>query len=402
MNERGIFELLYQSKIVKSCGFENFGSMYGAYACYSTQNALQRTANAVSRDNPVDAMAKASIEAYERYCCEQSRFDVVAAADDFNNRESKLYGQAWVNPNEYVPFTRTQARLSRLMPFSEQDLICWCKGYSLSEKINDDKSMQTIYVPQDMVYYNEGKAFYRANSSGVAAHACKDSAIENAIAELIERDAIMRAHLSRKYAMSIPEKLLPGNIYVQKKRLEVSDYTHKTIHMICLPGFIPTALVVITSYLYPYIATGAAASFVSFEKALEKALEEAEYNYYCYSKNETKYAILPKRLVFTPEDHGFYYAKNKHADISWLWSKGELDSLPAITKTISDAASELDIIIVSLAKPLSGNTIPLHVVRALSRQLIPISFGYGMIHYSHPSIGFNISAEAKKELHFFA
>ena len=155
---------------------------------------------------------------------------------------------------------------------------------------------------------------------------------------------------------------------------------------------------------YPFVTFGAAASFMSFEDAIRKALEEAEQNYNSFAEDEKNHMYLPRKAVISPLDHGIYYAGllSRRSNLSWLWSGDELEKLPEISKTLADAAGDLELTSVILSERNNDTkNIPLWVVRVFSPKLVPISYGNNVLHYDHPSIDFDVYDGAIKEPHFF-
>jgi hypothetical protein len=77
---------------------------------------------------------------------------------------------------------------------------------------------------------------------------------------------------------------------------------------------------------------------------------------------------------------------------------GETSSvLPVATTTLPELKAELDIVTVDVSEEHSS----LRVVKVLSTEMIPISFGHGTGHYSHHSL---TSAKSGLEAipHYFA
>ncbi len=403
---KNYLDVLVEKGIVDACGFKRYESLYGAYATYNIGASCQ-TVTATSRKDPLEAIIKVMSKAYERYCCEQYSHSATMPAKTFSDPLSHFFGQEWVDPREYVPFTKKQRRISGLEKFSDDEPICWIQGRHLH--MNEDHKIiaaGNVYVPRDMVYRGKNKTFYHATSSGVAAGVSKEDAIIRATAELIERDAIIRTYLKRESPNVVPEVLLPIDVCAEKRRLENSGWTKKKIYTLCLPGYIPTALTVITNSMYPFAVFGAAASFISFRDAIRKSFDEAEYNHWDFAEHEDEgHIYLPRRAVVDPYDHGVFYAGllSRCLNLSWLWSGEELTDIPEVC-SFADAIRDLDLISVVLSKRSNlTKDIPLWVIRILSPKLIPISYGNGMIHYTHPSIDFDIFEESKsvKEPHFF-
>ncbi len=410
MNEKkgkNFLDVLVEKGIVNSCGFQRYETLFGAYATYDAGYG-QQIVKATSRRDQLEAIMRVMMKAYERWCIERRLYQdsLLVKAEDFSNPDSHRFGCTWIDPRSYVPLNKKQRRIMGVGEFTEDLPIRWVQGRRI--RVNAEQKIvaaEKVYVPKDMVYcdYDED-SIYHATSSGTAAGVSREDAIIRALSELIERDAIIRTYLQHECPEVIPEHLLPRDVCAEKRRIEARDWAKKEVHVIVLNGYIPTALVAISNGWYPFVTFGAAASFISFEDAVRKALEEAELNYYDFAGNEEEHMYLPKKAVISPHDHGIYYAGllNRRSNISWLWSGDELDSIPAIDKTLSDAARDLDLTSIIISERSNETKdIPLWVVRLFSPKLIPISYGNKLIHYEHPSINFDVDLTAIKEPHFF-
>ena len=168
----------------------------------------------------------------------------------------------------------------------------------------------------------------------------------------------------------------------------------------------------------PAFMSGAAASLVSFEDALQKAFMEAE------AFTETIIRRPFKRRIKVEDvrrvlHHAQLYSFSEHAaTLTWLFA-GERASTPPQPQTnIGRLLAKLDPVVISLAPPRQSiNTIvetlspaarsliadpPLWVVRVLSEHLIPIHFGYGTGHYTHPTLNGRVAPDSIWRPQYFA
>lgn len=169
------------------------------------------------------------------------------------------------------------------------------------------------------------------NSSGIAAHFSLREAQKAALAELIERDAIMRLWNSKISPNHVARSTWSVNVV---RRANYWESKGRKVSVLNLPSkYAPVVLVTITSNEYPYFVCGAASSsngmvgecknsIAVFQSMIEKALMEAEVSL-CYFLNNPEPGRAPRpEDVCTPEDHGKFYRKNRNAveKLAWLTS----------------------------------------------------------------------------------
>ena len=260
--------------------------------------------------------------------------------------------------------------------------------YSMDKGILLPKK-EMVYVPTDLVYYGHQSTknrIYIGNSSRVAAHFEYKRARENALAELIERDAIMRNWFLHESPLKLSPDLFPLHV---KRRAEYRMKQGRILYVLDLPSrYDNVILVAIVSGNYPGFVCGAAATFQNIERDFDdivnKALQEAEYCLYtCLTWPD--YTEIKAEEVKTPKDHGkFYHNPSNAKTLDWLWS-GQMCKtlLPYNSFEFTDIARMLEIIEVRL----SNDNAPINVIRLLSPKLVPISFGLYNIHYRHREIG---------------
>ena len=142
-----------------------------------------------------EAVVKALAEGFERYALEQNNSEV--------NESAEKLGDPFLDPRNFVPLSPTQLKkLKEIQPFDPKMKIGWVSGMRV---VGGEK----VWVPTDLVYYAAAKASlragicYRASSSGVAAHFDAQVAVDSAIYELIERDALSVKWYSKRRVYSI-------------------------------------------------------------------------------------------------------------------------------------------------------------------------------------------------------
>lgn len=371
-----------KNKIVKSFGVNNLdcsiASFYGAWAKYGVGGKRIAGATGVSYN---EAVTKAIIEAYERYCSSLVRIDYIGTPNNLG---------LFYTPSELAPLSSYQRKKFNLTQYYENTVIEWTKDMT-----------GKYYIPTDFVYYGHDKSnkLFLSDSSGIAAYTDYVGAKKRALAELIERDAVMMSW----YKQESPKHVNPKYYSVHlKNRIDFWKKEGREVHILRLDSqFIPVFLVVIVGNQYPCFVSGAAASFDDTNASLLKAFQEAEYNLLLAKENPISVAPLIDN-VKTPLDHGqFYHFYNNAQKLSWLYSNNEyigIKSNEVVDFQVIE--KELEVVYVDLSK--SPNDL-IKVVRAISKKLVPISFGYKRDYYLHPALKcIKINKKSRLLPHYFA
>ena len=366
--------------VVENFGVNNLNiedaSFYGAWSKYVTKK--EKGFSGATGYSYNEATCKAIIEGYERYRSSIVRVDYVGPA---------LNNGYFYKPEEIVPLTTKQREELKLPKYEDGDSIEWTLDMS-----------GKYYMPTDFVFYGhgkKGKLFY-SDSSGIAAYSNYDEAKKRATNELIERDAIMRNWYTKISPKHVSEKMLSTHI---KNRIEHWKNKGREVHILSLDSkYLPVFLVVIVSDTYPCFVSGACSSINGIEKAILKAYEEAEFNLLMSISNPAT-ERKDRKDVRTPKDHGeYYHFKDNKDKISWLWSNNDIVLIKEKKIDINRIYKELDVKFVDLSDPKDDI---IKVVRAVSRKVIPICFGYNRDYFSHPELK-NIEIKNKELPHYFA
>jgi ribosomal protein S12 methylthiotransferase accessory factor YcaO len=214
----------------------------------------------------------------------------------------------------------------------------------------------------------------------MAAHIDKEMAIKKATLELIERDAIMRSWLEKDSGERIEHHALDSSWRRRIKKMEqqgravdIVDLSHDGVVII-------NVIIRSPDGSYPFFVNGSSASDTSFNEALSKAFDEAELGL-LEAANQDEAEVLEPESVRSPADHGKLYLHDTHKDaISWLWAGPLKNTLPQATS--ENIVRQFRPFILEYTKDSS----PIHVVRAICPQLVPINFGFGNEHYTHISV----------------
>lgn len=363
-------EFVGKSKPVKNYGVSSFdykATFFGGWSIYGNSEIAGATGKSSN-----SAAAKAIIEGYERYQSAQIKIDYFGSARDIQ--------APYISPDKLAPLSKEQAKIIGVNQFDNHLDINWTFGIRHSDN-------SKLLIPSDIIYYgqhNNTNRIVYSDSSGVAAYTDLEEAKNLAITELIERDAIMKTWLYKEIPQMISNDCLPINI--QKRISYWKDFKRKIFIQYIESDYLPVIQVIIVSNQYPYFISGAAASYKSVQEAIKKAFSEAEYDLILELSHPNKNKALSPNNVKTPSDHGNLYKTGKfNHKIDFLLDGVELNMLPIIDKSIVEIKNQLDPIYVNL----SDKTSKIKVVRALSENLMPISFGYGACYFLHPCLNQN-------------
>ncbi|MBP3634977.1 MAG: YcaO-like family protein [Bacilli bacterium] len=368
-----------EDKPVKSYGINDLSiedaSFYGAWSKYGKDGKRIAGATGVSYN---EAVCKAIIEGYERYRSSIVKIDYIGSSEN---------SEYFYKPEEIAPLSQNQRLLWNLSSYNSNNKIEWTKDMT-----------GKYYIPTDFVYYGhkKEKKLFLSDSSGIAAYSNYDEAKKRALAELIERDAVMRSWYKQKSPKHVNPKYFSEHI---KKRINYWRVKNRKIHILNLESkYLPVFLVIIISKDYPCFVSGAAASIGNINDAMLKALQEAEYNLLLAMENPN-YIVPSIKNIKTPHDHGRYYHFYENSQkISWLWSNGEYADITE-TYNFNKLIDDLNAVFVDLSESSDSQ---IKVVRAISKKLVPISFGYQADYYLHSELKNIINPISRTLPHYFA
>ena len=370
--------------------FNGNDSFFGATAIYRDAKNEVQYAGATS-SSYADAIFKATMEGYERFQSSQMKVDFYGTAKQIHEK--------WLDPRDYFPLTKNQAKRCHVKYFTEDIDINWTLG------IDCDGS--DIYIPSDLIYYGQidsGNRIYYGHSSGIAAHFSFEEAKIRATIELIERDALMRSWFSQEPPLRINEWTLP--IHARKRIAYYAKQNRQLIVLQIPSDFGMVFETVIVGDEYPYFISGAAATINvdSINNAILKSIQEAEYSFSLTLSYPDKTPIGPTD-VLTPIDHGRVYHFKKNADkLHWLWKDAVPISHVQENVSIKDVNWFCNKYLQLKVVDLSNKDSDIKVVRVFSPLLVPINFGFNSLHYTHRIIQYNVSVspDSLKMPHYFA
>lgn len=339
---------------------------YVAYAEYRTIGGELEIA-AGTGVSIEEASVKALAEAYERHVSGRIRVD--------RTRTGGTAPRSVYDISEVAP--QHESFLGENRPITQPSYVT---GARLADK-------RAMYAPIDQVFYpvrvEEGGASsgYRASSSGVAAHTSKKSAIDAAVLELIERDAVAVTWYGRRTPPRIPHSYATIEMRIRMRDFETLTKRQIIFCNLTLDS-VPVVMCILKGKTYPFQTVGSAAHW-SFQGAMRKALDEAELMFHSTRGTAQRKTAVREKDVRTVEDHALYWSRaEQSASLDWLLAGKELPPVlaPVSWQSLVDA---FDPAIIVLARPPQD---PLHVVRAVSQRLMSLTFGYGAEHFRHPRV----------------
>jgi ribosomal protein S12 methylthiotransferase accessory factor len=317
-----------------------------------------------------DAKLKAIVEAHERQCAANVRWDVISKAT--------ILGGSWLDPRIIAPLDDDQYKnLEYLQKFNEDIEIEWVKGVDYAGK--------SIFVPIDFVFYpinNIGrKLIVDTYSSGFAAYTDYEGAVNRGLLELIERDSLMRNWYEKVSPEILSYSILPTHL---KNRVDFwKDSGREVVVLNMSQNGVIVIEVIIKSDNYPCFVSGASGSLDNFANTTIKAFQEAESRL-IYGLNEGCGRTIKPNDIRNILDHELLYAQSKefHEHIRFLCEGKVTTDIPTSSTSFAELQRNMEAIIVDV----SGDDLLLSVVKVLSPKLIPINFGYGTEHHKHHTL----------------
>jgi len=295
----------------------------------------------------------------------------------------KSLGPKVLDPRRVVEYSTEQYRHVQLKTFSLTKHYYWQKVFRVSDS-------QAFYLPVECIYYPISQRFTPnvytyANSSGIAAGLNFESALFEALTELIERDAFMLTWINRLVHTKISKAHLTDSQKARVTNVNTAGYEVEIVNITL--DLLPTVLVVAHSTkLKPSLILGMSCK-PTVSAAISKALSEVEQQlYWKLRQGQELYSIDNQTMVSTISDHSAIYVSGKHLhEAEFLWSgtdstrflegDGRYDQLDTVLELLNTRNIETYALDLS---PFAMKSSGVYVVRAIAEGLVPISFGYGL------------------------
>jgi len=331
--------------------------------------------------DPSRAWLKSIMEARERYACDDPHATIDAHCSAFADS---------LAPSTLVAYsTRQYANPGfPFAPFDGNVRYRWVEGI-------DVQTGRSVAVAADHVYYIDGlrrlgtssvAPLTAATSSGVAAHDTREAALENALFELIERDAFMRAWLERRPPPEIARESLPGDI---RSRLAALEAAGVQVWARALDTMYGIGIFVAGQCSDRHFTRVASGIGCDAHRAFDHALMELEAAVAASFACETPAPLQPKDVI-SSQDHARLYAQPRYfRRADWfIAAQGATSNFNDLARrrfnhaSVGDAmlAAGRRVIAVDLQFPNASETNPRapYVVRALMPGCVPLTFGHGL------------------------
>lgn len=286
-----------------------------------------------------------------------------------------------IHPHEIVQYSPRQVPQSDLGHFDESCVYQWIE-------VKNEETKEQKFVLTDFVffpYHPPGrKKYFQATSSGCAAHSKYEIALESAVLELVEREAIMVTwfnELSRTHIAidSLPKHLQEriGTLKELGFGVDLLDITY---------DLAPVVMAVVINDNNAFMTCGAASGW-DIGEIVDKALMEAESSVYTHFRFGASPVILTENEVSDVPHHGAYYEDVARLErASFLVSsdtKVYIDQVreKAPTRNFSQLCMKLreknlDLYSIDLTPPEVNDKMGLRIIRVIIPGIVPITFGY--------------------------
>ena len=323
-----------------------------------------------------DAEAMAIIEAVERYCGLSPAPPGVVAPYESVAHEAIL-------PTDLPLYSEAQYALDGFpyRPFRPDASLRWTWGFRMLER-------RPVLVPSAAAYYGEIDTLLDETSSGIAAHTSRARALENAVLEVIERDAFM-IHWLHRISPPIVDiersedsftRVVVGYVRDRGYDVRIADITTD----LAIPAAL--ALAIHEDGRRPALVLGAGASLEPLE-AQHRALREVYAAVASQPERWSPGSTMAPEDVRRLDDHAAAYRHPSWLGYaSFLWASGEclpppmprvrdrarLDRLSWIVEHLS--ARGFEVIGVDITAPDIARY-GVRVMRAIVPGLQPLGFG---------------------------
>ena len=336
------------------------------------------------------AVACAVSELAERHALRHPRPLRFAAASEL---------AACVAPRRLVRYAAAQcsARTALVVPRAG-GRRAWLAGHELTSGADVWLPAECVHGPASLGLPAQQPTVMRPTSSGCAADVDLRTAIDRALHELFERDALARHWMAQRPGTAIALDTLPADVLHRCQALQALGCQ---VHVAVLQQqFGPVLLVLVCGHRRGFSCVGSACGRDPGE-ALRRAFTEAEFAARIHADRRSAVRTVTVRQVAVPADHAWLYSRRVHyrralvlvgsgAGESWRalaarWPLHWSARLPA-----EHAAYWCELTTPQTPNQIDGR--PLRVVRALVPGCVPLAFGRdalprGMVDFVVPRAG---------------
>lgn len=286
-----------------------------------------------------------------------------------------------IDPRDIIKFHPAQYHLKwfPFKPFNEKAEYAWTEGYN-------EATGSVVHILADLVYfpYFPKTPYYAyANSSGVAAHPNRQTAVQTSTLELVERDSFMIAYLTRLEFPTVSKETLPQSIRKRIQELRkvgfdvwIKDHSFDLAPAVCI--FAQSEKLGCT--------TCASCASFDIEHAVSHALMEVEASILARLQKTTGGRIKPIE-VGVPLDHGKLYEQKQYFHRADFLVRGRnsiafhdigsnvAHSWQELLERFTTKGWRLFTIPLYLSDEYGGNG-DLHIIRSIVPGMVPMTFGY--------------------------
>ncbi len=326
---------------------------------------------------PAAARLKATMESRERAALLRPQGLVAARRQD-------LAGA--VHPADVLRYRASQYRRRTFpyRPFDETATYWWKAAHDVFADSPCHMLADLVYLEDALAGLARPSAYTSGNTSGVASHVSIDAALENAVLELIERDAFMRLWLGQP-AHAVDETALPSALQARLRQLR-SEGLRVELRSLSSP-YCQVAFCFAQSAAQHFTRVASSAGY-QLHPALDHALMELEAQVYV-SRHPSAAAPLRAAQVQEAADHARLYSQKAY------FRRADHLAAPPLAAACNDSTAPdwngvLDrlrrdgqrLIAVDLSDGAPERT---PTVRAFIPGLIPLKFGAGNAAEGHPA-----------------
>jgi hypothetical protein len=266
----------------------------------------------------------------------------------------------WLSPEHLVRYSDEHRARLGVDAFNADEAQWWVPGERAGERIWLPAALVVGRVPGQPSWYHPTAA----SSSGVAAHPVFHQAVRSAWLEAVERDAFQRCRLLA--AAAPPASVRPSSIPATEREILRALSPHADVVILVLPSPTGCPVMLVRTDTDARVGLGCSAAHDPAD-ALRHALIEA--------MGQAFSSVPPvdsPEQVRTPLDHaGLYSVARWRSRLDWMRSGPSIqfdDVPPAAVEDPPPSAA-----VYTFPMPIA---LPVHVVRVLDPELIPITFGY--------------------------
>ena len=295
------------------------------------------------------------------------------------------------------PVADARIGLRELWPYAAEQLADWGTtaeaGYFSDRWVRAEYlDAEPVWVPEAALRIGRRRTAAQVTSNGFAAGPSTSFARGRAIAELIERDAVMTTWFHRRPAVRLPVRQLGG--WAEGAAANLARVgVRVSLWSLAAAADVPVVLAVAEAdgQAHPTLSLGAACA-ASIPAAAERALRELASNVAATAAEIVEGGLLPvaAAAVTTIDQHAAYYRDPATANALDFLDLGT-PPVPAVelerTVQIEDQcrSAGLRIAVVDITPPDIAQC-GLRVIRAVSPDLVPIWFGWHREPLEHPRL----------------